>query len=87
MADKLISANELIKDLLKKSLYPVFVRRAIENVPAVDAVEVVRCKNCAFWEVSEYGGTIGRCQNPTNGLMYEYIDANDFCSYGKRKEK
>lgn len=41
MDDKLISANALIDDLLNKSFYPAIVKRAIEDAPAVDVVEVV----------------------------------------------
>ena len=36
--DKLISANALIEDLLNKDFYPVIVKRAIEEAPAVEPV-------------------------------------------------
>ncbi len=51
--------------------------------PTADMVEVVRCKNCAYWENN---GLKGRCDPPTNGLIYDYTDADDFCSFGKRKD-
>ena len=38
LADKLISANALIEDLLNKDFYPVIVKRAIEEAPAVEPV-------------------------------------------------
>ena len=41
LADKFISTNALIEDLLNKSFYPAIVKRAIEEAPAVDVVEVV----------------------------------------------
>ena len=47
----------------------------IENQPTVDAVEVVRCKDCTHWD-----GCI--CRNPL-GLMLS--EQNCFCSYGERK--
>lgn len=52
-----------------------------------DLVEVVRCKDCMWWEARAYGSTIGRCENPRNGLYNEYSDDTDFCSYGERREK
>lgn len=59
---------------------------AIRDVPTADVVEVVRCKDCVWWEARTYGSTIGRCENPRNGLVSEYSDHTDFCSYGERKE-
>lgn len=50
-----------------------------ESLPAADAVEVVRCKDCRFWDC-------GRCEGVENGLIREYTKPDDFCSYGKRKE-
>ena len=59
----------------------------IEDAPAVDVVEVVRCKDCVWWEARTCGSCIGRCENPRNGLVSEYSEGNDFCSYGERKEQ
>jgi hypothetical protein len=70
------------------------VKRCIEvddSVPnaatAVDFVEVVRCKDCQWWEARSFGSVIGKCENPRNGLFSEYTDDTDFCSYGERKEQ
>lgn len=46
MADDLISRGALLADLREKGFLPAIVRHAIERAPAVDAVEVVRCKDC-----------------------------------------
>ena len=59
-------------------------RRIIEEAPAVDAVEVVRCKDCKHWNC--YGG-----ENHNNGDCSELygmgccMNGDDFCSYGERK--
>lgn len=58
----------------------------IEYAPTADVVEVVRCKDCKWWEAWITGSTIGRCENPRNGLVNEYSEETDFCSYGERKE-
>ena len=53
----------------------------IEKAPAVDAVEVVRCKDCVYWpkaKVNRKGFLI--C--PARGME---ITAKDFCSYGERR--
>ncbi len=54
----------------------------IENAPAADMVEVVRCKDCVYWED---GGYDGRCEAYQNGLIRDYTNYDDFCSYGERK--
>ncbi len=48
-------------------------------------VEVVRCRDCQWWEAHAYGSTVGRCENPRNGLVSEYSDDDDYCSYAERK--
>jgi hypothetical protein len=54
--------------------------KAIENAPAVDAVEVVRCKDCKRWEY-DARRMAGLCKRHIN-----YTAEWDFCSYGERKD-
>lgn len=56
-----------------------FLRRQ----PSVDAVPVIRCKDCTFGHFYNY--KIGKmyCTHPA-GLME--ITPTDFCSYAERKE-
>ena len=58
-----------------------FVRTVLDNAPTVDAVEVVRCKDCSYWDkatVNKNGFLI--C--PASGME---ITEGDFCSYGERR--
>ena len=52
-----------------------------EAMPAIDAVEVVRCRGCKYWDDDR------RCNGIENGLMREYTKPDDFCSYGERKKR
>ena len=51
------------------------------NAPTIDAVPVVRCRECKWWQEDD---DIGHCDNP-DGLD-NYAKPEDFCSYGERKE-
>lgn len=63
----------------------VDVKKAIAQAPTEeDVVKVVRCINCVYWDGRGYEG---RCEAPTNGLINEYTNYDDFCSYGERKKK
>lgn len=57
----------------------------LDDAPTVDAVEVVRCKDCTHWTGRKYNvhinGFLPWCR--FSALQRE---ANDFCSYGERKE-
>ena len=53
----------------------------IKTAPTVDAVPVVRCRECKWWQEDD---DIGHCDNP-DGLD-NYAKPDDFCSYGDRKE-
>lgn len=54
----------------------------IMNASPVDAVEVVRCKDCKYWQDNNDGYPHEECRWGHG----ETPDANDFCSYGERKE-
>ena len=47
----------------------------------VDAVHMVRCRECKWWQEDD---DIGHCDNP-DGLD-NYAKPEDFCSYGERRE-
>ena len=49
--------------------------RVIDSQPTVDAVPVVRCRECTEFDETEH-----ECSH-----WYGFRE-NDFCSYGKRKE-
>ena len=67
----------------------------IDSIPAADAVEVLRCRDCKYW-----GDEAGKLQH-SDGVLFArckvhnyLIDGrhtgwcpteNDFCSYGERK--
>lgn len=54
-----------------------------------DVVEVVRCKDCIYWKDKNSKGTQGICLCGEKDMNYGgefYPFANDFCSYGERKD-
>lgn len=60
--------------------------RSFKETPTIDAVEVVRCKDCMFSEVyqNDSSGVMGRfCEAFTQVRM---VTDDDYCSYGERKE-
>ena len=81
---RLIDANELENILNDKeciwfgnsAYFPRWLIGAcIASCHTGDAVEVVRCKDCRFYQEDHW------CARVALGIMYE----NDFCSYGERK--
>ena len=82
MDDKLISSQWLINDLLNKSFYPAIVKSSIESAPAVDAVKVVRCKDC----IRRYDSDECPMCYVSGGQYYEYTSGNGYCDRGERKE-
>ena len=58
----------------------------VEDQPTVDAVEVVRCRDCKHREESPWFDGY-RCGNPDEGMASGVVlRDNDFCSYGERKD-
>ena len=80
---RLIDANALIKEANEDGAYGYVDAFQIANAPTVDAVEVVRCKDC------KHRGT-DYCifhikGEPADEELLRKLD-NDFCSYGERKD-
>ena len=62
--------NEAERKIIIAAIYET------EYAPAVDAVEVVRCRECRRWHT----------KNCAMGDFPMYTDAEDFCSWGQRRE-
>lgn len=60
-------------------------RRIINNSPTIDAVPVVRCEECKHCGGITFGNVCRRWSAPLAG-MKNCTRADDFCSYGERKE-
>jgi hypothetical protein len=62
--------------------------RDIEDAPAADVVEVVRCKDCAHCEHFYPEKQIGEEAREAYycGIRKTTVRATDFCSFGERKE-
>ena len=54
---------------------------AVKEMPTVDAVPIIRCKDCTFGHYIDHGHM--HCLHPC-GLTTNMSD--DFCSYAERKE-
>lgn len=91
---RVIDADKFILALMDASLSSVdedTILDLIDSVPTVDAVPVVRCKECAeFQQKGKYynGMPFGYCYywDYEEGSSPNKVDGNDFCSYGKRRE-
>lgn len=54
------------------------VQKQIKNAPTIDAVEVVRCKDCKFYHKQ-------KCA--MDDWHFSETKENDFCSFGQKKEE
>lgn len=84
---RLIDANAMRDDWLEngenKYVYDTnAVLDSIDSQPTVDAVEVVRCKDC----IRRYDTDECPMCFLIEGTYYEYTNGNGFCDRGERKE-
>lgn len=74
---RLIDADELIEIAHRIRLDSrERIEQMIESAPTVDAVPVVRCKDCSWWDSNE------KTCIEIGGLWR----ASDFCSWGERRD-
>ena len=86
---RLIDADKLIEVLNKKSVpFNANINDAILTAPTVDAVEVVRCKDCKYAEEEKTEHPYGvLCNHATVGGYGDVFDFMHYCSFGEREEK
>lgn len=83
----LIDGDALRKEYLlagKNKLSLATVINRLEMMPTlypVDAVTVVRCKDCYKLYPDGNGGMLNYCR-----VHHVFVNVNDFCSYGARKD-
>lgn len=87
MAKKFIDADLLKQECERtfdmQDLYlPVHFFDVVDDLPAADVQEVVRCKDCKYYfKSTAYNGylcgmAVGLCD----------VDSDSYCSYGERKD-
>ena len=57
---------------------------AVEEEPAADVVEVVRCKDCKYYK--HFKGLGNWCHRRIRSDIEYHTKTTDFCSFGERKE-
>ena len=80
---RLIDANALIEEANAEGAYGYVDAFQIANAPTVNAVEVVKCRDCKHWHKETLF-----CDYMPYGEAQERVNwyADDFCSYGERKD-
>mgnify|MGYP000376445393 CR=1 FL=1 len=77
-----IDADELMEKYHKTPVWDSWVE--INNAPTIDAVPVVRCKDCKHSFERSERKPFGCYLHGKNGITLH--DGDDFCSYGERKK-
>ena len=83
---RLIDADALLEKMKRTSRY-FYVVFDVEEMPTVDAVEVVRCRECTYhyWEQEPcHGKSVHYCKLPH--MRGVEVFKEFFCYYGERKE-
>lgn len=86
---RLIDADALSKeiemDIEDVGLQERMIFYRINDAPTIDAVEVVRCKDCKYAHMT-YGGECKYCDMWKEDGEALYLDGDFFCAYGERRE-
>lgn len=93
---RLIDANKVAQDVRENNKDNFFrvdwsskrVCELLESAPTVDAVEVVRCRDCRHAYINSFAvkqekALCNRCFDHDGNAVL--MQADDFCSYGERR--
>ena len=77
------TARKYHKDFAESIADLTSLREVLEDTPTADVVEVVRCKDCKYYQDNNNWYPHNECKWHQD----ETPDADDFCSCGERKMK
>lgn len=85
----LIDANALMKTVFNDVVLVdgevksvgLILAETVDKAPTIDAVEVVRCRECKHCDPENY-----HCDHPMGTAAPLRRKPDDFCSYGERKD-
>ena len=86
---RLVDADSLMEKATSDGAYGYVDAKQISEAPTVDAVPVVRCRDCQHWKPtgSKAGNSFSDMEYIGGCEFTKYCRReSDFCSYGKRKE-
>ena len=93
---RLIDANAFLKDILTAGIGKTIIEYSESDIaymirkrPSVDAVEVIRCRECKHWKPSgsKAGNSFSDMEYIGGCEFTKYCRReSDFCSYGEREE-
>ena len=67
-------------------MFTLGIQQAVDEQPTVDAVEVVRCKDCKHYKPQKKSAHWENRANYCNRVVTIKMQPDDFCSYGERKD-
>ena len=86
---RMIDANAFLKDILTDGIGKTIIEYSESDIaymirkrPTEDALEVVRCRDCKYYEIHK-PKVLENCER--NGYIIP-MKPDDFCTYGERKE-
>ena len=68
----------------EEMLYKDSALNEISELPSADVVEVVRCKDCKYWDNTTKWAVCARWS--ADPYEQATTEKNDFCSYGERAD-
>lgn len=80
---KIVDADELYAAFRRDIMGGLNYDRILREAKPVDAVPVVRCGECNFWDRDHIScETLAKCLTGESGVRYR--KRNDYCSRGER---
>ena len=83
---RLIDADVLMNEANSDGAYGYVDAKQISEVPTIDAVEIVRCRDCKHYRPQKKSAHWENRANYCNRIVTIKTRPYDFCSYGERKD-
>lgn len=80
---RIIDADKLLKDTIYNPLHaPYITKKDVEEASTIDAVPVVRCRSCRYYNTACCNEGCGWCENSNLGTLDEW-----YCADGETEDE
>ena len=76
------AALSLIRMAMPEETSGSLLYQSVKQLPAIDTVRVIRCKDCKHYTVDIFNDSTFRCCE----IFDRYLKDDNFCSFAERKD-
>lgn len=85
--DKVLEWMHRQKETEEQWSMRIAIENYVDNMPTIDAVTVIRCRDCKWYDTSDISGTVEPIGYRCKKVARLWREPDDFCKGAERREE